>query len=286
MKWQIPAKTFLLGEYVALVGKSALVLTTKPCFECALSFGAKGNALHPHSPAGLWLEKNKIESPLVWSDPYQSLGGLGASSAQFLGAYLTTCKLNNTVPDFDAMLKSYDEVAWSGKGLKPSGYDLIAQSRHGIVFIHQQKKIVESTTWPFPDLALILMHTGNKLPTHQHLFETTLPPEIDYLSTLVDKAYEAIQTINSHQFVHCINAYHEKLTELNRVTLHSLNLIQKLQDLDEVLAIKGCGALGADVLLIVCEKANRLSLQKKLLARQYLILATESSIYKNNNLIE
>ena len=37
MKWRIPAKTFLLGEYAAVAGESAIVLTTSPCFELSLA---------------------------------------------------------------------------------------------------------------------------------------------------------------------------------------------------------------------------------------------------------
>ncbi len=94
MKWLIPAKTFLLGEYAALAGQSAVLLTTSPCFELSLSKEAGLHGIHPDSPAGRWWKENaQSEVGLQWHDPYQGCGGLGASSAQFLGAYLASMYL-------------------------------------------------------------------------------------------------------------------------------------------------------------------------------------------------
>ena len=51
--WKIPAKTFLVGEYAALTGACAIVLTTKPCFSFSLQCGDvstqafKQNFFHP-----------------------------------------------------------------------------------------------------------------------------------------------------------------------------------------------------------------------------------------------
>nr|WP_256594408.1 hypothetical protein [Legionella pneumophila] len=57
MKWQIPAKTFLLGEYAAIAGEPAILLTTSPCFTLTLTENAKLEGIHPESPAGLWWQK-------------------------------------------------------------------------------------------------------------------------------------------------------------------------------------------------------------------------------------
>lgn len=94
MKWLIPAKTFLLGEYAALAGASAILLTTYPCFELTLT--SKNNQLseiHPKSPAGVWWQQQHLDHGLIWNDPYTERGGLGASSAQFLASYLASCFL-------------------------------------------------------------------------------------------------------------------------------------------------------------------------------------------------
>src|SRR4051794_40802652 len=126
MKWRIPAKTFLLGEYSALTGASAILITTSPSFELSLVNEELLKNIHPNSPAGQWWKGHQITSKgLSWFDPYQDLGGLGASSAQFLGAYLASCSFLGVEPNKNALLKAYYEFAWRGEGLKPSGYDLL-----------------------------------------------------------------------------------------------------------------------------------------------------------------
>src|SRR5262245_43666850 len=100
MKWCIPAKTFLLGEYAAVAGSSAIVLTTSPCFELSLVNSATIQNIHSDSPAGRWWTSQRMtEQGLIWYDPYQEKGGLGASSAQFLAVYLARCHLLHIEPD-------------------------------------------------------------------------------------------------------------------------------------------------------------------------------------------
>lgn len=282
MNWQIPAKTFLLGEYAALAQGSAIILTTTPCFELSLNSAEGSNTIHPDSPAGLWLKHQAIpQTNLTWFDPYQGRGGLGASSAQFLASYLASCHLHNKTVVMQEMLTAYYQCAWSGVGLKPSGYDVIAQSHTGCVFINKQKDIIESYPWPFKDLSFLLIHTGIKLATHEHLKETTLPQAADSLSNLVDEARNAFKQTNSQQLIASINAYHRKLTELGLIAEHSLDYINALKQWPEIVAIKGCGALGADVLLLVCARKDREILSQKLQTQRWLLLATEENLKIN-----
>lgn len=283
MKWFIPAKTFLLGEYAAVAEASAILLTTMPCFELSLIPEKGIYGIHPQSPAGIWWQQQSISGyGLSWHDPYSACGGLGASSAQFLGSYLASCQVHNKKPNTEAMLQAYYQSAWTGAGLKPSGYDVIAQSRQGCVYINKQKKIIQSLTWPFADLSFFLIHTGIKLATHHHLQDTVLPKPIDSLSSLVDKAKQAFENINSHQLIMSINQYHEQLLALNLVIEHSKHLIEQFKKESEILAIKGCGALGADVLLLITSRLNAPILHKKLMSNNWNILATEQSLFTLN----
>ncbi len=53
MKFFIPGKTFLVGEYAVLLGGAALGLATKPYFELTEADDEKrGNDFHSDSPAG------------------------------------------------------------------------------------------------------------------------------------------------------------------------------------------------------------------------------------------
>ncbi|KTD10855.1 hypothetical protein Lgra_1821 [Legionella gratiana] len=283
MKWLIPAKTFLLGEYAALAEASAILLTTYPCFE--LSITPKNNNLseiHPKSPAGIWWQQQQLDQSLLWNDPYEGQGGLGASSAQFLASYLASCFLKAKKSNLDNMLDAYYKVSWTGTGLKPSGYDVIAQAQQGCVYVNKQKKIIQSYGWPFRDLSFLLIHTGVKLATHHHLQTTTLPDQIDYLSALVDEARLAFDQASATKLITTINDYHKKLVELNLVAKHSLNLMNRLKEYKEILAIKGCGALGSDVILLITASHKVETLANRLKMHNCTILASEKNIYFSN----
>lgn len=280
MKWLIPSKTFLLGEYAAVAEASAIILTTTPCFELSLTNKEGLEGIHPDSPAGIWWSQHGYKDHgLSWYDPYQACGGLGASSAQFVGSYLATCHLQKTTPKLNAMLEVYYQICWSGKGLRPSGYDVIAQSQYACVFINKQSNTVQSYSWPFKDLSFLLLHTGRKLATHHHLQDSSLPTEIDYLSTIADQAKEAFEQVNSKKLINAINEYHQKLTELSLVAKHSLELINSLKTNPEILAIKGCGALGADILLIITSINDVEALRDKLISNNWSILASQENLY-------
>ncbi|AWN74821.1 hypothetical protein LEAN103870_15355 [Legionella anisa] len=288
MKWSIPAKTFLLGEYAALAEASALLLMTAPCFELTLTTQEKLAGIHPESPAGLWWLQQNLGQGLLWHDPYAGRGGLGASSAQFLASYLAGCFINDTAPDLNKMLGAYYESSWYGKGLRPSGYDVIAQSQQGCVYINKQQKKIKSYDWPFQDLSFFLIHTGVKLATHHHLQDSTLPlpDQIDYLSFLVDEAKQAFEQNDSKKLITVINSYHQKLTELNLVAEHSLKFISEFKKYPEIVAIKGCGALGADVLLLITSTDKSQILANQLKIQNWTILATEKDLYFQTQLTQ
>lgn len=284
MKWQIPAKTFLLGEYAALAEGSAIILTTTPYFELSLTDEDESSLIHPQSPAGKWWAQNQhSEIFLKWYDPYNGRGGLGASSAQFLACYWATCHLDHKKFDVHSMLEAYYQTSWTGEGLRPSGYDVIAQTKIGCVYINKQKNSVESYPWVFEDLSFLIIHTGVKLATHHHLMKTTLPTNISYLSSLVDKAKLAFEQLNSTQLINAINEYHQILCSLNLVAEHSLELINSIKANPEVVAIKGCGALGADTILILTKRTDILSLRKKLEDQKWIILASENNLTSQQN---
>lgn len=280
--WSIPAKTFLLGEYAAIAGQAAIVLTTAPCFELSLSDKPGLYGIHPDSPAGKWwLQHGQPDMGLQWHDPYQGRGGMGASSAQFLGAYLASMP-SAQYPLLDAYLQS----AWQGEGLQPSGYDVIAQSQSGCVFINREKKQCDSYPWPFDDLAFLLLHTGQKLATHHHLQTAVLPSHINQLVAIVDEAKTAFECKASQGIIDAVNAYHEQLARMNLVTEHSMRSIEALKTQPDVLAIKGCGALGADVLLLLVPISQCLVLRQMLSQQGWHILATSDNLYTGKILIE
>ena len=288
MKWSVPAKTFLVGEYVALTAGPALLLTTTPCFELSLTTEHQLLDIAAGSPAGRWWLRHQFSSGLRWYDPYQGCGGMGASSAQFIATYLACCSFQSQKPSLDTMLEAYYQCAWDGKGLKPSGYDVIAQTYYGCVYINQKQKCTHPYSWVFEELALTLVHTGIKLATHHHLALATLPSEtaLKSLSETVELAKKAFEEQESDWLIQAVNQYHNQLINLDLVAPHTIELIVNYRRYPEVLAIKGCGALGSDVLLILSTKEQAPRLRQKLLqTHHHQLLATETNLHPQGYLM-
>lgn len=286
MKWSIPAKTFLLGEYAAIAGAPAMLLTTTPCFELSLSEQPGLHGIHKESPAGrLWMQQNDKDKGLQWDDPYQGVGGMGASSAQFIGTYLATQYLQKKIPKQADLLQAYFQCAWLGEGVRPSGYDILAQSLRGCVYINKQQDDCQTFSWPFPDIAFLLLHTGQKLATHHHLQSLVLPSQLHRLTDIVLRAKKAIETVNSEQMVEAVNAYHQQLTGMGWVAGHSLQSIASFKAQADILAAKGCGAMGSDVLLLLVPIKREASIRHHLSTLGWNILATSADLYVGPSLI-
>ena len=287
MKWSIPANTFLLGEYAAIEGAPALVLTTSPCFELTLSHTAGLQGIHPESPAGRWWLKNgPVDMGLQWHDPYQGCGGMGASSAQFLGAYLASMLVQKKLLDQQEMLNAYLQCAYNGQGLRPSGYDVLAQSLSGCVYIDKRQDLCQTHPWPFQDIGFLLLHTGKKLATHHHLQTMVLPNQINQLAAIVEIAKTAFELVDSQRLVDAVNAYHQELAYLKLVADHSLQHLAFFKKQTDILAAKGCGAMGADVLLLLMPKGSQVSMSHQMLAMGWKILATSADLYVGPSLIQ
>jgi len=281
MTWTIPAKTFLLGEYAALQDGPAIVLTTTPCFEVGLSKEQEAPVIHPDSPAGLFWKNANIDSQLTWHDPYQGIGGLGASSAQFLGAYLATTPQSTL--DQDALLEAYWACSWqAGQGVRPSGYDVLAQASSGCVYINRQDDACTSYNWPFTDMAFILLHTGDKLPTHHHLQAIRLTEAMDALTSIVLSGKEAFEQADSTQLIDAVKAYHQALTALDLVAERTREQLARLAESQDVLACKGCGAMGADVLLVLVPSNRLLACKQRFDLEGWPVLATSDDLYNKN----
>ncbi|MDF1757196.1 MAG: hypothetical protein P1U74_02730 [Legionellaceae bacterium] len=280
MKWEIPAKTFLVGEYVALVSGPSIVLTTSPCFEVSLSEKPGLDGIHPDSPAGVWWRRQDIKNVgLKWYDPYNGMGGMGASSAQFLGAFYATSYLNNKTVDTNSIFDAYLDSSWNKTGIAPSGYDVIAQSLGGCAYLNRDKNIYQSLSWNFSDLGFILIHTGKKLATHHHLQKMNGFQSLDELSSIIGLALSAFMDGNGASLIYAVNSYHEELLKLDLVAKHSIEMINELRKIDKILAVKGCGALGADVLLVIIPSCELDQKHLELNSLGWNVIASSKNLY-------
>ena len=140
---EIPAKTFLLGEYTATQGGPSLVCTTRPYFSLTAELTSHKPAppFHPESPAGKWFSRHDaLLAPYQFNfnNPYD-IGGLGASTAEFLGLYLFILKCQNKAPPSDNQLLADYRAVCHQTGLPPSGADLLAQYHQGLCYSWPQQ---------------------------------------------------------------------------------------------------------------------------------------------------
>lgn len=148
--------------------------------------------------------------------------------------------------------------------LLPSGNDLLAQKFPGFNFIGKDlspnkfselKIEQQNAKWPFADLGFFLAWTGNKIPTHQHLKDLQ-----SFQSTLLNQIQHNIKESFSHgkqdDFIDNINLWFAELKKLNFVCDETLKLVEQSKKVPAIRAIKGCGALGSDVLFVLYSKSE------------------------------
>ncbi len=279
MKLRFPAKTFLLGEYVALEDGPAILLTTEPCFEATVTTDSASSDIHPESPAGLFWSSSEMSGTLTWFDPYKGIGGLGASSAQFLAAYFT--KYPGAL-DMQVLLQAYWDVSCQ-TGVRPSGYDVLAQAQQGCVYLNRAQSENTIYEWPFADIAFVLIHTGEKLATHHHLQTLQLTQAVNQLTPIVYQGKEAFDTGNSALLVEAVNAYYQQLLALDLVSLKTQAYIELLSKFPDVLALKGCGAMGADIMLALVPSARLEQAMHYFFAEDFSVLASTRHLYQRKN---
>lgn len=257
----VPSKTFLLGEYLALETGEALLVATQPRFELQVELTSKKQTLpfHKDSPAGHLLDGVESNFAIEFMDPHRSCGGFGRSSAEFLFALF--------LKDFKKIIYTEASTAWSSAyvlkmfrqatksySFKPSGADTLAQFTGGVVSLRLKQSSAMKLEW-FKDLSFSLFHTGKKVPTHKHLNDL---PQVnsDELQVIYQSGLEALKNLNKEAFLQAITCYRKTLQNQGLELPSTTEKIDKLLESDEILSAKGCGALGADVILCFHEKEN------------------------------
>lgn len=275
------SKTFLAGEYLALSEGQAIALCTGPRFQFSLkSYNTKTGVafvgIHPKSPAGQFLSQqpglltNGLQRSLEFIDPHQGSGGFGASSAQFVFAYQLFKK-----PDFE-ILDDYHKYSFSGEGIAPSGADVIAQALgQKISFIDIPQKTIHSIDWPFADLDFAILKTGKKLPTHEHLQSLDLG-STKKLKEPHQKIWQSLLMKDEENFFHSLDEFYQLIALNKWVAPHTAEHLKFLKSHSEILFAKGCGALGADTLLIFYKK-NQTKKVKTIVEQTELVWTSTSA---------
>lgn len=280
----VPSKTFFTGEYLALLDGPAILLNTSPRFENKFELNTERefyvnpiedeeNPLHQY-----WMENEDflLDFDYDFIDPFQGKGGFGASSAQWAAFYAFVNQYHKTMSyffdktknendfaknaDFDFIQSFLDKYrGLSNKGSKnkfpPSGYDVISQWTGKVTYIDIKNKVLKKFDWPFNDLSFVLIKSAEKIPTHQHLKSLKQIPE-EELRACVSKALKAFETKDQKLLIQSINENFKALKEAELVAPQALKNIEKIANYEHVLAVKGCGALGADVFCALIKTEN------------------------------
>lgn len=283
MKFFVPGKTFLVGEYAVLLGGASLGLATKPYFEfdyledvaesdLDLKRLKTEKSFHPDSPAGMLVRKHKLKFNFYYKNHYLEqgvLGGFGASTAEYLIA-LTPILLKQKKGFFD-ILNEYKELH-AYQAVKPSGNDLAFQYFGQVTLADSALNFYQNFDWNFASLDFSVISTGQKVPTHEHLADLDLNrlKDLPALSQQITKVYAENRP---DDFIALMREWCDKLEEKNLTHLHSLHLRKQLEKNENILLAKPCGALGADVMLVFYKRRDSLEVIKYLEEQPVQIMA-------------
>lgn len=272
----IPGKTFLVGEYSVLVGGQALGLATQPEFRLQET-DLDEVQYHDKSAAGLFCKKNKFSFSKKILNPYK-VGGFGQSTAEFIFAWFhknSEITRKNLQTLFTEYLSLYSED--QDQKIQPSGADLVTQVL-GMV-THFKKPVDESCSylWPFPNLSFFVISTGLKIQTHEHLQKLNR----DSLQDLIPFSQNVIGSFlsqNEKEFIKHLNLWSLQLEQKNLQHAEVLKIKAQLLQQKNILLVKPCGALGADVCLVFCSSSEKNEVKTFLTQNHFHIQATEADL--------
>jgi len=262
VSFNIPGKTFLLGEYVALTGGPSLVASTSPNFEVDFFPGEGQHPFHQDSPAGKFIAGHAAffkNFDIEFYDPYET-GGFGASTAQFIAVAGIQKKYDDIVAQKPFNFKNpivaldiwntYREL-FADQDVPPSGADLIAQIVGGISSFRADRREWEKIEWPFQNVGPSFYKTPFKINTHEHLADLRLQ-ELP-IAALTECVEHAIAAIKKEDF----STYKEECRKFLVIQEGAGLLTPDVRaeiigaaKAPGVSLVRGCGALGADVVAV------------------------------------
>lgn len=265
MMFSLPSKTFLVGEYGVLARGGALLFNTHPCFEFKDG---------------------------QFFDPHQHKGGFGASSAKWLFQHLSVCyndKWELLTKGLNQKLalklqteyqKTYAHA--SQDQILPSGVDMLSQCVGQVAYIDVAQGIFQSKLWPFKGLDLLIIPTGNKTFTYQHLKNGIDIKACRCLAQKAQKAIEAFCDIREKDFLMALEDFDNVLEQFGLCCQQTMDIKKQIRKTFPSVFVKGCGALGMDTLLIICQPDLLSDINNFL--KEKNILKNKSKFWEQNNM--
>jgi hypothetical protein len=210
------------------------------------------------SPAYCFYKKcNFDELSIEFCDPHNKHGGFGASSAQFSLLYRLYLQSVGKEFDFDigSFLTEYKQLSGQNCGVVPSGADCVAQYFNYSIFFDSVAKTAEKADWNFPNLDYFIFPTGYKIATHTHLRELAAF-DIEDLQKCTLGVRESFGNNDEEALVKNVRFFFDLLIKNNLVFDNSIRIVERLLKVRGIRAAKGCGASGADTVLVIFEKSE------------------------------
>lgn len=278
---------------------------------------AQVTGIPEQAPAMSWLKQREPllrNWHLEFHDPHAARGGFGASGAQFvlvhaftsllqmnlesamIGVALATdnqveiihsatkietnaleaviAKIDTAIMLLDPKDVWNDYQVFSTHG---SGADLLAQMEGHVSLVNMLKCEATSQGWPYKTMGFAIVRTGEKIPTHEHLASL----KSENLQALKEPALDAVTAFGlttDIEFAKRVKSYGLALRELGYQAPKTLELLEPIEAQDWCMAAKGCGAFGADTLLVLFRAVEREEALKYFKNKNLEVVATDKSI--------
>lgn len=285
----VPSKTFLVGEYLALEQHCGMVINTQPCFELTIS-AEQPFLFSKNSPADIFFQEHEAlfrHSTFTFVDPYHESGGFGASSAQFVALAMLKKFLENhsntlSEQDIQDIHQSYLSVIEKNNS-RASGIDVVGQCLGQIAIVDCKHHIYQSHPWPFEQLSLLLFKTPFKIRTHEHVSNVKHIP-INALNNIFDETKNTFLAGDQDKFLLAVQHYAHVLQQHDLILKEISNFCFLLSRKFPNAVSKGCGALGADVVLVLIDKQQKNDIKKWIEQYEMTFIADEDSLSKGVSL--
>ena len=286
MKFLVPGKTFLLGEYSALVGGSVIGLATGPGFQ--VDYVERKNLIvneldfSLNSPAGNLLQSGSFgliaaefkKYNLKITDFFENCGGFGKSTAEYM-SILIPWLLKNESP-FENIRQQYQNISRES-GAEASGLDLAIQYFGQVTIFESRENKYSSADWKLKNYDFILVSTGSKIKTHEHLQNLDLK-KISHFPSFSNPLVELYEKNQVNDFIQWLKDWSAFLNASGFMSEQAFELKQMIEANPDVLCAKPCGAMGADVIAVLCEISKSKSVQKKLRSLNLQIRSTSADL--------
>ena len=158
------------------------------------------------------------------------------------------------------LLNEYREISAKNQLVKPSGADCVAQMHNHHIYFDSNNNKIENLIWNFKEIDFAIVKTGNKLSTHEHL--RNLSPDFvckncAQLTKIVEAVKQSWLQCEAKAFSANIMDFFHALNEIGLVAVETNKLVQRILEIEGVLAAKGCGAMAADTIVVIFEKKSK-----------------------------